>query len=397
MPAFEGLILGTERPAVVFDIGRAYTKCGFAGESGPRCIVPSQVKRPRSSEVTKLFISNVSDDQLYNILVDFVHFMYFRHLLVNPKERRVVIVESILSSTTNFRNTLAKVLFQHFEVPSLLFLSSHAVSVITLGIPSGLVVDCGYEETVVLPVCEGAPLLNAWQALPQASRSIHQYLAEQMKETGMLKVDQNTEVPLSTVVESLSESILEDIKVRTCFVTKLERARKIQQPPETTDMPSPPPGVEYPLEGNKILLITGKLRETACEVLFERDADDTSVASIILESLIKCPLDTRRTLAENIIVIGGTSMLPGFKHRLMTELQDLVATPKYRPQLGINTFKFHSPPAKDNCVAWLGGAMFASLEVVGARSLPRDQYLKGVPLPDWCVISASSEKTASTN
>lgn len=28
-------------------------------------------------------------------------------------------------------------------------------------------------------------------------------------------------------------------------------------------------------------------RETACEVLFERDADDTSVATIVLESLIK--------------------------------------------------------------------------------------------------------------
>jgi len=38
------------------------------------------------------------------------------------------------------------------QVPSLLFVSSHAVSVITLGIPSGLVIDCGYAETVVLPV-----------------------------------------------------------------------------------------------------------------------------------------------------------------------------------------------------------------------------------------------------
>lgn len=39
-----------------------------------------------------------------------------RHLLVNPKERRVVVVESILSSTTNFRSTMAKVLFEYFEV-----------------------------------------------------------------------------------------------------------------------------------------------------------------------------------------------------------------------------------------------------------------------------------------
>lgn len=61
------------------------------------------------------------------------------------------------------------------------------------------------------------------------------------------------------------------------------------------------------------------------------------------------------------MVIGGTSMLPGFKHRLMTELQDLVSTPKYRSQLGINTFKFHSPPAKDNCVGWLGGISRYSL------------------------------------
>jgi len=51
-------------------------------------------------------------------------------------------------------------------------------------------------------------------------------------------------------------------------------------------------------------------------------------------------------------------MLPGFKHRLMTELRDLIDTPKYRSQLGITTFKLHSPPAKDNCVAWLGGITY---------------------------------------
>ena len=52
----------------------------------------------------------------------------FRHLLVNPKERRIVIVESILTPST-FRNTLAKVLFTHYEVsrlakPNLMFTKS---------------------------------------------------------------------------------------------------------------------------------------------------------------------------------------------------------------------------------------------------------------------------------
>lgn len=45
--------------------------------------------------------------------------MYFescyRHVLVNPKERKVVVVESLLTPTL-FRETLAKVLFTHYEV-----------------------------------------------------------------------------------------------------------------------------------------------------------------------------------------------------------------------------------------------------------------------------------------
>lgn len=39
----------------------------------------------------------------------------FRHLLVNPRDRRVVIIESVLCPS-HFRDTLTRVLFKHFEV-----------------------------------------------------------------------------------------------------------------------------------------------------------------------------------------------------------------------------------------------------------------------------------------
>ena len=42
-------------------------------------------------------------------------FCCFSHLLVNPKERRVVVVESVFCPTI-FRDTLARVLFDHYEV-----------------------------------------------------------------------------------------------------------------------------------------------------------------------------------------------------------------------------------------------------------------------------------------
>lgn len=95
----------------------------------------------------------------------------FRHLLVNPKERRVVVVESVLCPT-EFRETLAKVLFQHFEVPSVLFAPSHLLSCFPLGTQNVLVVDVGYSETLVLPVFEGVPMLNCWEASPVGAKAV---------------------------------------------------------------------------------------------------------------------------------------------------------------------------------------------------------------------------------
>ena len=38
------------------------------------------------------------------------------------------------------------------QVPSLLFAPHHLLALFTLGVPSGLVLDCGLTETVVLPI-----------------------------------------------------------------------------------------------------------------------------------------------------------------------------------------------------------------------------------------------------
>ena len=55
--------------------------------------------------------------------------------------------------------------------------------------------------------------------------------------------------------------------------------------------------------------------------------------------------------------MGGTSMLTGFRHRLMNEIQDLMKQPKYAEKLMVKDVKLHNPPAKANCVAWLGGKL----------------------------------------
>ncbi|XP_074640089.1 actin-related protein 10-like [Tubulanus polymorphus] len=404
MPLFEGIGFTSEKTAVILDIGAAYTKCGFAGEIAPRCIIQTKIKNRSGQEVN--FCKSTNPDELFELLKNFLHKLYFRHLLVNPKDRRVVICESLLAPAY-FRDTLARVLFKHYEVPSVLFAPHHQLSLFTLGNSSGLVMDLGYSETLVIPIYEGIPVLKAWESVPLGGEALHSRLEKILLETATVTTDQDSEKPLSSAVSSLSEKVLEDIKVRCCFVTKLERAKLIQdnalkahgfKEGDKSELPPPPPGVKYPLDGGKMLFIEGRIRENLCELLFEQDNEEKSVATLILDSILKCPIDMRRYMAENLVITGGTSMLPGFKARLKDELISLSEQPKYKNKLTLGEFKFHELPAKENYAAWLGGALFGALEILAGRSLTKEKYKETGLIPDWASIAkepeAEEEKTA---
>ncbi|THH15556.1 hypothetical protein EW146_g4932 [Bondarzewia mesenterica] len=82
-----------------------------------------------------------------------------------------------------------------------------------------------------------------------------------------------------------------------------------------------PPVAQQTGTGRGTLIVPGWIRERGAEVLFEGgDVDESSVAETILDSLLKVPVDLRRTLASSILVTGGTAMLPGFIPRLHSEL-----------------------------------------------------------------------------
>ncbi len=117
-----------------------------------------------------------------------------------------------------------------------------------------------------------------------------------------------------------------------------------------------PPPSQQTGTGRGTLLVPGWIRERAAEVLFEGgDVDESSVAEVILDSLLKVcpdipisrhptfpqalrtdklsfthslhnttilyvPVDLRKSFASGIVIVGGTAMLPGFIPRLHAEL-----------------------------------------------------------------------------
>uniref|UniRef100_H3BHZ2 Actin related protein 10 n=1 Tax=Latimeria chalumnae TaxID=7897 RepID=H3BHZ2_LATCH len=389
MPMYEGLGSGGEKTAVIIDLGAAFTNC--SGEFGTGIMDGEKKKKKKISKPVKIVQYNINTEELYSLLKEFIHMLYFRHLLVNPRDRRVVIIESILCPS-HFRETVTRVLFKYFEVPSVLFAPSHLMSLLTLGINSAMVLDCGYTETLVLPIYEGIPILNCWGALPLGGKTIHKELESQLLEQCSVDTETSTGQNLPSIMSSIPEETIEDIKVRTCFVSDLQRGLQIQAAKfnidGTAERPTPPPDIDYPLDGEKILHIKGSIRDAVIEILFEQDNEEKSVATLILDALIQCPVDTRKQLAENLIVIGGTAMLPGFLHRLMAEIRFLAAKPKYKEVLATKTFKIHTPPAKPNCVAWLGGAIFGALQdILGSRSISKDYYSQTGRIPDWCCLN----------
>ncbi|XP_012284801.1 actin-related protein 10 [Orussus abietinus] len=374
MLRYEGIRYVSEKQVVVLDIGCAYTKFGYAGEAAPRGIIRTEVKCPETKEIRQIFHYKDTQD-LYQLLVEFIHQLFFKHVVITPKDIRVVVIESLLSPT-QFRDTLAKVMFRHFEIGSLMILPSHLMATSSLGTDTALVLDVGYQEATLIPIYKGVPVLKAWQALPLAAQAVHQYINQELK----------TKVPDVDITEKL----IEDIKVRTCFVTTLERSNKL----ETDDFPAPPPSVKYP--GRKSFEIPGYIREKSFEVLWERDNDNLSIPTMILDAIVKCSIDSRRELAENILLIGGTTMAKGFVSRLKTELLTLLRSNLYSEKLKLTTFKFHTAPSKPNYTAWLGGAIFGTADLP-SRYITKENYLQLNRVPDWVCLVDNQKETFSYN
>lgn len=72
--------------------------------------------------------------------------------------------------------------------------------------------------------------------------------------------------------------------VKGCFVTKLQRAKDYQEG-KTPDLQ--PPGFTYRIDGDKLINVESTDRELPYEVLFEQDGDQTSLSTMILDSILQ--------------------------------------------------------------------------------------------------------------
>ncbi|ORY99029.1 actin-domain-containing protein [Syncephalastrum racemosum] len=380
---------------VVLDVGSCYIKVGFSSECRPRHILSlrdalSSAGLQESSEFYDLDWMRSGRDMASAeaVLANMMRAIFFGYLLTDPKQRTVIVCESPMVPL-RLKEMLARILFEHLQIPALCFAPSSLLALLTTGKTTGLVIDCGHLETTVLPIYCGRPLPMMVHATPLAGRAIAQRLRTLLLEHGRL-IDtqsyQTREIPAHRSIppELLTTAIVEDIQTRCIFVSPTSLTSHDEDMYRES---SAAHDLFYRLDTGS-LWIPGWVRERAADILFTGDKEEEvqSITECILDCVAKTPTDLRRPLIGSLLIIGGTAMIAGLRMRLQQELAAALQQPKYQQQL-VGSPAFLTEDQNDaghvfspNCRAWVGGSLAGSLKLIKV-SIQREQFDGQVP--DW--------------
>eukprot|EP00756_Hemistasia_phaeocysticola_P052174 Hpha_TRINITY_DN27380_c0_g1::TRINITY_DN27380_c0_g1_i1::g.551::m.551 len=338
------------RPAVVLDCGTFWTRAGFAGEKVPAVVFPSFVGRPRvmprlpgdreyyvGEEANRkrgvLILKYPVDSRIISDWNDVI--LLWRHafeeLGVKPEEQPILMTEPAFNPTCN-RTRTVQIMFEVFKVPAIALYSQEALAVRGSGRSTGLAVDIGATLCSVVPVYEGHALSHVvgWD-YSFGGREVTDLLRKLCAERGY------------QFTTSADMRAVEEMKKELCYVA-LD--------------PASDPGTErdfYPHPDAPPLTI-GSERWRAAEALFSSrliGSDGNGIHSLIHQGINKCDKDLRNDMYQNIVLSGGSSLLPGLTERLQKELASECLAGDSAPVRVIAPEHGHG--------AWAGGSVTASV------------------------------------
>jgi len=237
------------------------------------------------------------------------------------------------------------------------------LSLYSVGSLDGVVLDSGDGVTHVVPVYRGYKFPHLTHH-DFAGRKLTEFMLTLINQEGL---DPKRPERRLKVTSSADFQIARELKEKHCRVhpTKFDIDMQLDQyPPAATGCLKD--GTSYSLKRVPIL---------CPEALFQPKALKFEVPSFpeaITNCIRKCSSDVAVALYSNIVLSGGTTMLPGIVPRLESELKEL-ANPEIRDHIYIhNDFKV----SRDRSV-WSGGSIFASLlddKVEGMHWITKRDY-----------------------
>lgn len=306
---------------------------------------------------------------------------------------------------TRILTAILATIFVHFQPPAVTLMSAPVLATVAAGLRSALIVDIGWEETVVTPVYD-------LRAIEGRGIGVH---GRSIRGTKVLR-----DAWLSFLTTFLREgsdppdiSEVEEIMERMSYIPSVDGTQGADKV------------MTIPLGRWTLRIPFSQLAKPAEKAFFAptstptvtpdfTDDNDTPLPLLLYHALLYSTVDVRSACVPRIVFVGGGSRIPGLQTRVLRDLQDIInergwvlglrglntSQPKPRAKTSLSEEdedkenydeSEEEPLAKEkddrpdmhvrgvkSLGVWAGGSLVAGLKVKAKVEIERERFLSEV-------------------
>ncbi|KAM5448526.1 hypothetical protein MaudCBS49596_005320 [Microsporum audouinii] len=363
-----------EEDAIIIEIGSRWLRAGFEGNSMPTCVVGfgteegrrvgdyrgwirsnsngATARKRRTYDIQtwsknyELWVSDLRgfDIQLFEDRIErAIREVYNKYLLTDAgSSRLVLVIPSIVPHP--LLASLLSTIFHRWKYPSITLLPITAMATVSAGLRSSLVVDIGWEETVVTAVYEYREVRS--KRSTRAMKMMMQEMAKMLTNIVYEVEGSNPGGKEDTVC--IPFELCEEILVRLAWCEKSSQLSEDSEFMSAHSAPSTTSGgngdiysrsldskVSVPLPVGSDSKYTEipflQFSQPTESTLFggpyetrDWDDEDMPLDILIYYFLLSLPPDLRGTCMSRIVFTGGGANIPGVRQRILDDVNALV-------------------------------------------------------------------------